>query len=95
MRAASIKFDLPSCAVFHEYNIYHPNLLGIGYISGPVDYLVADTVGDLTLKETGGAVVPGSRRFLVVEAKQSATLSLTVPYTQLYAQLFTLQNDDE
>jgi hypothetical protein len=70
-------------------------LPGIGYISGPVDYLVADTVGDLTLKETGGAVVPGSRRFLVVEAKQSATLSLTVSYTQLYAQLFTLQNDDK
>lgn len=95
MRAATIKFDLASGAIFHKYNIHHPDLLGIGYISGPTDYLVANTVGDLTLEETGGAVVPGSRRFLVVEAKQSATLSLTASYAQLYAQILTLQHDDE
>ena len=95
MRTATIKFDLPSGAIFHEYNIHHPDLLRIGYTSGPTDYLVADTVGDLTLEETCGAVVPGSRRFLVIEAKQSETFSLTASYAQLYAQLFTLHHDDE
>lgn len=95
IRAATIKFDLPSGAIFHEYNIHHPNLLGVGYISGPADYLVADTVGDLTFEEVGGAVVPGSRRFLVVEVKQSSTVSLTASYAQLYAQLLTLQYDNE
>ena len=95
MRTATIKFDLPSGAIFHEYNIHHPDLLGIGYISGPTDYLIANTISDLSPGETGGAVIPGSRRFLVVEAKQGATLSLTTWYTQVYAQLFTLQHDDE
>ena len=95
MRAATIKYDLSSGAVFHEYNIHHPNLLGIGYISGPTNYLVANTISDLSPGETGGAVIPGSRRFLVVQAKQGATLSLTAWHTQLYAQLFTLQHDDE
>ena len=95
MRAAKLKFNLPSAAIFHEYTIHHPNLLGIGYISGPVDYLVANTVGNLGPRVMGGAVVPGDRRFLVVEAKQSATLGLTTSFAQLYAQLFTLQYSDQ
>lgn len=94
MRAAAKYYHLASGAVFHEYTISHPNLLGIGYISGPVDYLVASTVGNMRPLETGGAAVPGSRRFLVVEAKQGATLTLAVSMSQLFAQLLTVQNDD-
>jgi hypothetical protein len=94
MRAAARYYDLPSGAVFHEYTISHPNLLGIGYVSGPVDYLVASTVGDMRPNETGRVALPGSRRFLVVEAKQGATMSLAVSLSQLLAQILTVQNDD-
>lgn len=94
MRAAARYYDLPSGAVFHEYTISHPNLLGIGYVSGPVDYLVASTVGDMRPNETGGVALPGSRRFLVVQAKQGATMTLAVSLSQLLAQILTVQNDD-
>lgn len=85
---------MPSGAVFHEYTISHPNLLGIGYVSGPVDYLVASTVGNMRPNETGGVALPGSRRFLVVEAKQGATMTLAVSLSQLLAQILTVQHDD-
>lgn len=94
MRAAANYYDLPSGAVFHEYTISHPNLLGIGYVSGPVDYLVASTVGDMRPNETGGVALPGSRRFLVVEAKQGSTMTLATSLSQLLAQILTVQNDD-
>jgi hypothetical protein len=94
MRAAAIYYDLPSGAVFHDYTISHPNLLGIGYVSGPVEYLVAGTVGDMRPNETGGVALPGLRRFLVVEAKQGATITLAVSLSQLLAQILTIQHDD-
>jgi hypothetical protein len=78
MRAAVRYCNLPSGAVFQEYTISHPNLLGIGYISGSVDYLVASTVGDMRPKETGGVVLSGPTRFLVMEARQGAMVMLAV-----------------
>jgi hypothetical protein len=63
MRAAARYYDLPSGAVFYEYTISHPNLLGIGYVSGPVDYLVASTVGDMRPNETGGVARPQTPYF--------------------------------
>ena len=94
MRAATRYYSLSSGAVFHEYTISHSNLLGIGYISGPVDYLVASTVGDMRPSETGGVALPGPRCFLVVEAKQGATMTLAVSMSQLLAQILTIQHND-
>ena len=93
MRAAVKRHNLSSGAVFHEYPLCHPNLLGIGYVSGPVDYLLANTIGDF--RPNQATPVPGHRRFLVVEAKQGATLPLAASFSQLYAQMLTLQYDDQ
>jgi len=61
MRAATSFYKLPSGAVFHEYPISRPSMPGIGYVSGPVDYLVASTLAHLRPRERGGVVLPGSR----------------------------------
>lgn len=94
MRAAARYYNLPSGAVFHEYTISHPNLVGIGYISGPVDYLVASTVGDMRPNETGGVALPGPRRLVVAQAKQGVTMTLAVSMSQLFAQILTIQHHD-
>ena len=55
---------------------------------------MASAVGDMRPNEIGGIALPGSRRFLVVEAKQGATMTLAVSLSQLLAQILTVQNDD-
>jgi hypothetical protein len=96
MRSATLFYQMSSGAVFHEITISHPYLLGVSHISGPVDYMLASTVGDLQPEETRGVAVPDEgRRFLVVEAKQSATLTLNASLSQLLAQILTIQHADQ
>jgi hypothetical protein len=93
MRAAVRFYKLPSVGFFHKYTISHHNLRGIGHISGPVDYLLAQTLLNFRPDTLGVAVLPGERRFLVVDAKRGAALELLASTTQLFAQVLTLQHD--
>jgi hypothetical protein len=96
MRAATLFYRMSSGAVFHQITISLPYLLGVGYITGPVDYMLAGTVGDLRPEETGGVAAPDEgRRFLVGEVKQSAIRTLNASLWQLLAQILTIQQADQ
>ena len=80
--------------MFQEVPLSHPNLPGIGPISGPVDYMSAALPKDIPLKITGGVANPAKPIFILVEAKQAQTLSDVSSNAQLMAQLLTTQHDD-
>lgn len=86
-------YHLPSNALFHEYVIAHPNLPGIGQISGPVDFLASSTENDIS-SNLNPDIAPGERKFLVIEAKRGPTVNEAASFAQLYAQLFTVQHLD-
>jgi hypothetical protein len=85
-------------ALFQGYNINHPDLPGIGPISGALDFL-SSTTQKLSIRKfgaDGGAVfTPKVPHFVVVEAKRASTLNEIDLTTQLYAQLLTLDYIDK
>ena len=80
--------------MFQEVPLSHPNLPGIGPISGPVDYMSAALPKDIPLKITGGVANPAKPIFVVVQVKWAQSLSDVSSNAQLMAQLLTAQHDD-
>ena len=80
--------------MFQEVQLSHPNLPGIGPISGPVDYMSAALPKDIPLKATGGVAVPDKPIFVLVEFKRSRSLSDISSNAQLMAQLLTTLHED-
>jgi hypothetical protein len=68
-------YNLPSNALFHEDIIYHSDLLGIGQVSGLVDFLVSSTENDIS-PNLNPDIAPCERKFLV-EAKRGPTINET------------------
>ena len=54
--------------------IEHPDLPGIGFISGALDYLCSSTGQNLPIKDFGDSAVPQRPHFIVVEAKRAITI---------------------
>lgn len=73
-------------ALFEDQTIQHDDLLGIGPISGPVDFLVSRALGSWK--------VPDLPYLAVVEAKSAARYSNVSSVAQLYAQMLTLHELD-
>lgn len=91
MNAIELADPKESCelALFKEQTIQHDDLLGIGPISGPVDFLVSRALGHI-----GSRKVPDLLYFTVVEAKSAAKYSMISSVAQLYAQMLTLHELD-
>ena len=87
-------FNMKSLAIFQEVNFSHPNLPGVGPITGPVDFLSAKLAQNIPLAKFPGVAVPSKPLFVVVEAKKSDTLNSASSNTQLLAQLLTAHYDD-
>jgi hypothetical protein len=85
-------FKLTNIALFHEVPMEHPNLPGVGAISGSLDYLASAT--DVPTNLTFGSAIPDNPRFIVVEAKRGSTLSDIQSEAQLLAQMLTLEYTD-
>jgi hypothetical protein len=81
-------------ALFQEVDVSHPDLPGIGPISGALDYL-SSTTQKLSIRDFGETATPDVPHFIVVEAKRASTLGDTAASAQLYAQLLTLDYMDK
>jgi hypothetical protein len=81
-------------ALFQEHSINHPDLPGVGPISGALDFL-SSTTQKLSIRRFGNALRPKVPHFVVVEAKRANTLNEISSYAQLYAQLLTLDYMDK
>jgi hypothetical protein len=79
----------PQIALFQEIEIAHPDLLGVGPISGPLDYLTSAT-HKLAVREHPAVATPRMPHFVVIEAKRQATVGGIPAQAQLLAQLLTL-----
>ena len=88
-------FSMKSLAIFQEVNFSHPNLPGIGPITGPVDFLSATLVQNIPLTKFPGVAAPSKPLFMVVEAKKVDTMNSVSSNAQLLAQLLTAHYDDE
>jgi hypothetical protein len=81
--------------IFHEEQLFHPALPGIGQISGPADYLIGPSAvqlaADTRQENTRNLLSPGNQMFLVIEAKKSTTVSDQESIAQLLAQLLALE----
>ena len=86
---------MKSLAIFHEVNFSHPNLPGVGPITGPVDFLSAKLAQNIPLAKFPGVAVPLKSLFVIVEAKKPDTLNSVSSNTQLLAQLLTAHYDDQ
>lgn len=86
---------MKSLAMFQEVVFSHPNLPGIGPVSGPVDYVSAALPQDIPLAVTGGIASPVKPLFVLVEAKRSQTMDDVSSNAQLMAQLLTVQHEDK
>jgi hypothetical protein len=81
--------------IFRERNLSHPNIPGIGAISGPADYLIghprSSSYSKNLLAVSPGLANPGDRLFVVVKAKKGDTVTKESSQSQLLAQLLTLE----
>ena len=88
-------FNMKSLAIFQEVNFSHPNLPGIGPITGPVNFLSAKLAQNIPLAKVPRLAVPSKPLFVVVEAKKADTLNSISSNAQLLAQLLTAHYNDE
>ena len=88
--AARIRYH-KNIALFAEVPVEHPNLPGVGHISGNLDFLASTVAGDEDMREDGEYALPDQPHFIVVEAKKAVTLSQHSSKAQLLAELLTLQ----
>jgi hypothetical protein len=79
----------PQIALFQEIEISHPDLPGVGPISGALDYLTSATA-KLSVRKYPALATPRIPHFVVIEAKRQATVGEIPAQAQLLAQLLTL-----
>jgi hypothetical protein len=81
-----------SLALFTEVPFEHPQLPGVGYVGGNVDYLTAAVRGNVNVRVRGDECTACVPYLLVIEAKKDPTIGTEGSIAQLYAQLLTLQH---
>ena len=84
-------------ALFHEVYCEHPNLPGIGHVTGSLDYLTSTYGGVDNIGDFVPALVTLAKPWLLIVdwAKSSNTFGKTTAYQQLVTQLLTVENFDE
>jgi hypothetical protein len=98
LECAKSRYGVANRRVFHEKTISHSFLPGIGGISGPTDYYISNVLDGFTeetLSEAPDMVQPGLSAFVVLEAKRSQTVKTDAAKAQIFAQLLTLELDEE
>lgn len=89
------KYPHENNVIFHEEVLTHPNIPGLGQISGPVDYLIGPSALNLPINTpvptSSNLLVPGNSVFLVVEAKKASTVADQESVAQVLAQLLALE----
>jgi hypothetical protein len=85
--------SLKYIAVFPEIAVAHPNIRGIGRVSGVVDYLVART-GNRDPYCDGELVSAMEPSLAVIEAKKSDTVVQKSYASQLIAQMLCIQHKE-
>jgi hypothetical protein len=83
--------------IFHEETLSHPNIPGLGQLTGPADYLISQTKRDLVDDdddESPDMSMPINQAFLIIEAKKNSTVSEKASFAQLLAQLLALELGD-
>ena len=88
LQYASKHYDKAHVAAFYEVPVAHPDLPGVGPVSGNLDYMIAKVDGNKDPKKTKW-LVPVQPYLTVIEAKKSSTLSQNAQ-AQLVAQVLTL-----
>jgi hypothetical protein len=68
----------------------HPNLPGVGPVSGVLDFLISTVRDSEDIALFGNMAIPESPKFVVIEAKTSSTISDKSNYAQIWAQLLTV-----
>jgi hypothetical protein len=94
IRFAKDLYNVEDIALFSKVALEHPNLPGLGPISGISDFITAHVEGELPLREFGTTVAGTMPKILVIETKRGDTLAELSSQTQLVAQLITLDYDD-
>jgi len=93
------KYSPRNNLIFHEETLFHPDLPGIGQITGPADYLIGPSAvqlaPDTQEDDVTNLLTPGNQIFLVVQAKRSTTVAEQESIAQLLAQLLALELTEE
>ena len=74
LRYASKHYDKAHIAAFYEVPVAHPDLPGVGPVSGNLNYMIAKVDGNKDPQKTKW-LVPVQSYLTVLEAKISSTLS--------------------
>ena len=72
----------------------HPQLPGVGYVGGNLDYLTSAVRGNVDVRERGDECRISTPYLLIIEAKKDTTIGVEGSIAQLYAQLLTLELSD-
>lgn len=88
LQYSSKHYDKAHIAAFYDVPVTHPNLPGVGPVSGYLDYMIAKVDGNKDPKKNRW-LVPVQPYLTVIEAKKSSTLSQNAQ-AQLVAQMLTL-----
>lgn len=88
LQYSSKHYDKAHIAAFYEVPVTHPDLPGVGPVSGYLDYMIAKVDGNKDPKKNRW-LVPVQPYLTVIEAKKSSTLSQNAQ-AQLVAQVLTL-----
>jgi hypothetical protein len=88
LQYCSKHYDKAHIAAFYEVPVTHPDLPGVGPISGYLDYMIAKVDGNKDPQKNRW-LVPVQPYLTVIEAKNPSTLSQNAQ-AQLVAQVLTL-----
>jgi len=80
-----------SIALFSEVTIEHPDLPGIGHISGNLDFLASTVFAHVDMRYDAESALPKCPYLIIVEVKKGTTVSAITSKAQLLAELLTLQ----
>ena len=92
--AVKLAKGLGAChiALFAKVPVEHPNLPGVGPVSGALDFLVSTVWDKEDIAVFGNSALPDSPKFVVIEAKSSSTVADKSSYAQILAQLLTVHH---
>lgn len=79
-------------ALFAEVHVEHPDLPGVGPVSGALDFLVSTVRDKEDIAIFGNSALPESPKFVIIEAKSSSTMADKSSYAQIWAQLLTIDH---
>ena len=92
LQYSSKHYDKAHIATFYEVPVTHPDLPGVGPVSGFLDYMIAKVDGNKDPKNNKW-LVPVQPYLTVIGATKSSTLSQNAQ-AQLVAQVITLDHSE-